>query len=336
MVKLSAEDLDELDDFDSEDFDEDEDDEEEFRDERNSYIGNLWGRYGYTVGGRVNRDASLVTAHKMVQTFVDTFDTSDVRYRVAFSEKAGVAGTDFNAKLIMITPAPAYDTHLSPQEAGILMTAMAVHEVSHVRYGRNTYLAVKRIFGPRKVPHTLSNLLDDVRIERRFVADYPGYASVFRPMLEYVALAQNKKRSGASAPYRPKLEDPVNLAIAAIRYSDWATWPTRELREERDWWREWAERWAREDAPRRHVEGVREGLRRVASRRRRGQRRAANDRVARVQRNMGRLSPIAREALRLAAAGRTGPEIAAELDLPVEDARRLLASARRHLAEEGK
>jgi DNA-binding CsgD family transcriptional regulator len=330
MVKVSQEDLDELEDFDSEDFG-DEEDDEEVLDARNDYVGGLWGRYGYTVGGRVNRDASLVVAHQMVQTFVDTFSTSEVRYRVTFSDKAGVAGTDMLGHKILISPSPAYDASLSPQEAGVLMTAAAVHEASHVRYGKSTYAAVKRVFGPRHTPHVLSNLLDDVRIERRFADDYPGYAGVFRPMLAYVAAAENKKRGL----YKPKLGDPLNLAISAVRYAQWADWSAPGLAAERDWWQAWADKWAREDSPRRHVEAVREGLRHVASRRRRSERHVTSDRVARLSRNMGKLSPIAREALRLSAGGASGEAIATAIGISVEDAKHLLRAARRRLAEEG-
>ena len=260
-------------DFDSDDFELDEDsDEEEDSDDgavaaiggarsvRNEYIGGLWGQYGYADKGRIDHAMAVVTAHEMVQTFVDTFTLGDTRYRVTFDPKVSTAGTDLAGHAVLITPSPIYDTSLTPQQAGILLTAMAVHEVSHVRYGRSTAAAVRRAFGNKPAANIISNLLDDVRIERRFSADYPGYRDVFYPMLKYVAETGAKKYG----PSKPKLSDPINVAIAAVRYNEWAIW-TATTAPERDWWRAWAERWAKEDAPRRHVEGVREALRRIAA-----------------------------------------------------------------------
>ena len=318
----------------------DDDDEEleiiesttEAKTQRLDYVSGMWNRYGYDHQSTTDkRDQALITAHQMVQTFINTFATSG-GYVVAFSDAVGVAGTDLSRKRVVVSPAPVYDTTLTPQQAGVLMTAVSAHEASHDRYGRGTWLACRRVFGEKRGPHTLSNLLDDVRIERRFAIDYPGYADVFRPMIEYVGAATNKRMRVDR--YRPSLGAPINLAVCAVRYPDFCNW--KRLEKERDWWQAWAARWAREDAPRRHVEGVREGLSHALVTKRTAKHREATGQVQRLRRNLSRLTPQARKALRLSAQGKTGDQIAAELDVAVDEARTILRSARILLAEEGR
>jgi len=328
-------DLDSLDDFDSEDFDEDDsaqDSDAAAARGRNAYVSGLWSRYGMTEVA-ASQEAKIIQAHKMVQGFVDTFAT-DGRYRVTFDPGISTAGTDLIGHRIVITPAPLFDKNLPPERAAVILTAMATHEICHPRYGRSTAAAVRRVFGTRRAPNTLSNLLDDVRIERRFADDYPGYADVFRPMLEYIALAVDSKAGDV----KPQMTDLVNLSIMAIRYPSWTRWESDEVRAERDWWQAWADRWAVEDAPRRHVEAVREGLKHIvavqkvrAKRKPRPQPLPGSE-LARISKGLGDLEPTARKAMRLSAEGKTGIEIAATLGITEEQAKRALREARKHLA----
>jgi len=332
---LDALDLDSLDDFDSEDFDEDDSAQDSDTADargRNAYVSGLWSRYGMSeVAG--SQEDKIIQAHKMVQGFVDTFAT-DGRYRVTFDPGISTAGTDLIGHRIVITPAPLFDANLPAERAAVILTAMATHEICHPRYGRSTAAAVRRVFGARRAPNTLSNLLDDVRIERRFAADYPGYADVFRPMLEYIALAVDSK----SGEVRPQMTDLVNLSIMAIRYPSWTKWESDEVRAERDWWQAWAERWVAEDAPRRHVEAVREGLKRIVAVQRvrakikpRPQPQPGSE-LARISKGLSGLEPTARKAMRLSSEGRTGLQIAATLAITEEQVKRSLREARKYLA----
>lgn len=350
-IDLDAIDLESLDDYDSEDLETDAGttDEQVAARGRNDYVSDMWGRYGFTNEGvrstsAARRAEAVVTAHQLVQGFVDTFATGDVRFRVAFDPNMSTAGTDFNGKVIAISPGPVFDPTLEPRDAGVILTAMAVHEASHVRYGRSTDAAVRRTFGGKRTPLALSNILDDVRIERRFAQDYPGYADVFRPMIAYVAAGLQKKYGDQEM----TLRDPLNVVIPAVRFAEHVEWKTDELREERDWWQAWAERWSREDAPRRHVEGVREGLRRLALLKIKEQERAAREQakkrpsskpgvpmtpeMMKIREILKSLDPLTRKALRLSSEGKTGPEIAAVLDLSVDETRTRIRDVRRRLA----
>jgi hypothetical protein len=182
---LDALDLESLEDYDSDDFEDDDgakDADAAAARGRNAYVAGLWSRYGMSEQA-ASQESKIIQAHKMVQGFVDTFAT-DGRYRVTFDPGISTAGTDLIGHRIVITPAPLFDKNLPADKAAVILTAMATHEICHPRYGRSTAAAVRRIFGNKRAPSTLSNLLDDVRIERRFADDYPGYADVFRPMLE--------------------------------------------------------------------------------------------------------------------------------------------------------
>lgn len=328
-------DLDDLDDFESEDLDLDEadDDDDAAARGRNAYVAGLWAKQGFSAEELDDRDRLVVVAHKMVQNFVDTFST-DGRYRVTFDPTISTAGTDLTGHKIAITPSPLFDKTLTPDQAALILTAMATHEICHPRYGRGTAQAVRRIFGNKRAPNTLSNLLDDVRIERRFAAEYPGYADVFRPMIDYVGRTQSAK-----SPITASMDDVVNVAILATRYERWVKWPAGDLREERDWWKAWAERGAREDAPRRHVEAVREGLKRVVFAQKRRERNTTKEPtlnlsgdLARIKDSLDGLPPIARKAMRLSSEGRTGAEIAATLGVSLDDARTIIRSARKRMA----
>ncbi len=328
----------ELPDFESEDLiiDEAEDDDEAEERGRNAFIGSMWDRYGFTSAvSRTDRTDALVTAHQMVQKFVDTF-SGEHKYQVTFDPSISTAGTDIEGRKIIITPAPVFDANLTPRQAGLILTAMATHEASHPRYGRSTAAAVRRVFGTKRSPNMLSNLLDDVRIEYRFSEDYPGYADVFRPMSEYVA---NRSISPSAS-----LDNVVNLAILAIRYGPFIKWDTPELVAERDWWQAWSTRWSKEDAPRRHVEAIREGLRRVAQIReqRRQLKRKSMPRMPgledtedqkRLKKAYRSLNTLQRNALRLASQKKSGSEIAATLGLTMKDTKVLLRTARATMAE---
>lgn len=337
---LDEMDLSELEDFESDEFDE----ASEFDDDgRNDAVSSMWDRWGFRDPrlsvGRERTEAvaeALVVAHAMCQTFVDTFSTDTLRYRVTFDPSVSVAGTDLVGKVVGISPAPVYDETLTPQRAGVILTGMAAHEVAHVRYGRTTATAVRRIFGTRRAPDALSNLLDDVRIERRFAEEYPGYRDVFEPLRRYVGDRKDLKGKKIS------MKNVVNIAVRAVRLPEFTEWPDAETRAERDWWQAWAARWSKEDSPRRHVEAVREGLKRVMAqqlvqkRREEKRRKEAESRLTpdlvRLRDGLASLPPLSQKAMRLVGEGKSGEETARALGLSVDDARTLVRSARRQLA----
>lgn len=239
---------DELDDFESDDLADVEDADDE-------YLTGMWG--SFRAGS--DRLQDTLVAHGMVQSFVNAF-ARDGAYLVNFDETTQTAGTDMNAKRVVITPAPIADPSISAEQAGKILTGLAVHEICHPRYGRNTSDAVRKVFPRNPVADRLSNLLDDIRIERRFVAEYPGYAGVFTPTLEYVGKAGTK--NGLHVQRR---EGQVNIAIAATRYPDFTDWAKSGVDADRKWWTDWAERWSREDSPKQHVDAIREALAHIAA-----------------------------------------------------------------------
>jgi hypothetical protein len=224
------------------------------------YLASMWGGHSFRAGYRTQSDIAndTVVAHGMVQTFVNAF-ARDGKYIVNFNAATETAGTDTKARTVVITPAPIADSNLTAEQAGLILTGLAVHEISHPRYGKRTAKAVQDTFPGNRVADRLSNVLDDVRIERRFIADYPGYAGVFEPVLDYVGKASTAKHGH----WKVTLAEPTNLAIAAIRYPSCAVW-TAETMVERTWWTDWAERGSKEDAPARHVGFIREALQHIA------------------------------------------------------------------------
>lgn len=250
--------LDELDDFDSEDF---------WRPSRRAsadYLDDMWGRWmpGERTT-RAKREDDIIIAHGMVTSFVNSFSRDGRRYQIIFDPNMTTAGTDMETDRVLVTTGPLLDENLTAQQAGRILTGLAVHEISHPRYGRGTHDAVKRAFPRSRSAARISNLLDDVRIEQRFMDDYPGYAGVFEPTLEYVSKGLVARNGGK--PFQPRMTDQLNIMSAAIRYESSTDWSDPDCATERDWWKDWAKRWGKEDAPRRHVEAVREALRHIAT-----------------------------------------------------------------------
>jgi hypothetical protein len=236
-----------LDDFDFDEYD---------ADDEGDFVGGLWNRYGT----RSTDSAIRVSqALRLVQGFVDTFATGDRPYRVTFDENVVTAGTDFVGRSIVISHAPLFDSTIDSATAELVLTAMAAHESSHVRYGRKTSAAVRKewMHSP-DLPRAMrvSNILDDVRIERRYVADYPGYSHVFAPAIRYVA-ESGLRKSGASA-YVARRLDPISVLVGAVRYPDFVDWTDRETI--RDRWTEWSTRGTVNDRVATHVDAVREAL----------------------------------------------------------------------------
>jgi hypothetical protein len=244
--------LDALDDFDSDEFD------LPTRRAGSDYLGSMWSGYGFDPAARTD---SVLIAHGMINSLVNAFARGGARYDVVFDPTMPTAATDMERRRVAVTPSPLLDPSLTPQQAGEILSALAVHEICHPRYGKDTYKAVVAVFKNNPVAHTLSNTLDDVRIERRFVEDYPGYSGIFDPLMRYITDGIVKKNGTKMRPRIDKLADVANAAIRWTDAVDWAGWE-----DERDWWQDWAERSAVHDSPRRHVEAIREGMRHIVAR----------------------------------------------------------------------
>src|SRR3990172_7188844 len=220
-------------------------------DEPTDRVGGLWNRYG----GSVDTASRIVSAQRLVQGFVDTFATGDLRHAVTFDESIKTAGTDYDRRKIIVSHRPLFDPTLTFDEANTVLTAMACHEACHVRYGRRTVAAAKVLVAQDPRAATLSNILDDVRIEQRFVADYPGYSGIFASAIKYIAEAT----VGVGGLFDPATVSGVDIVSPAIRYAEYVAW-TPESIGERDWWLDWAARGTRTDKPADHVRGLQEGL----------------------------------------------------------------------------
>lgn len=191
----------------------------------------------------------------MLQGFADALTASDGRrYRVTFSEAAGLARTNLRERLIEVTPAPIGDRTLSTEALWAVLTSYLAHEATHDRYWRSYRKPLDEAFGERTPlrarAHVYDNLLQDVVGERRFERDYPGLRGIFAPMLRYVASKTPGQRMAAARP--------VNQAICAVRYAEWNDWTGAES--ERDWWQDWAHRAASKPTPSRWVAAIREAI----------------------------------------------------------------------------
>jgi Mg-chelatase subunit ChlD len=229
-------------------------------------VGQLWDRWN--VHADDSDVARVRAAQRIAQAMVDAFTAGSEGFEVSLGvggygergiEMKAPAVTDMLKRRIYISPAPLLGS-LPSSEAGEILSGLALHEISHSRYGTETRGAARRAFAHDETASILSNLLDDIRIERRFVEEYPGFAGVFTQALDWVA--QTEAAAGHTASAKSLRTEPLACAIAATRYDEYTQWPA-DVQAEREWWQDWAARWAREDSPRRHVAGVREALQHI-------------------------------------------------------------------------
>jgi hypothetical protein len=218
-------------------------------------IGDLWTRYSGT------DLSSAEAARRMAQTIVDAVSRDGERYNVAL-RGIDTAQTDIERKTITISAKPL-DAGLSPDDLATVLSGFALHEVAHLRYGMDTAKATRRVFKYSRTAAMLSNVLDDVRIERRLLADYPGYAGVFKRVCEYLY------------PHRDQVpSDPISIATAAIRYDEFTDW-TGVDPAERDFWIAWRDEYAQHDSPKQHVIGIRKALQHLVEQQRESEQRKA-------------------------------------------------------------
>lgn len=195
-------------------------------------------------------DDPAVEAHRMVEAFINALTRE--HYAVRFAP-GGTAATNLGTKKIVITSAPLYDKAMSTKEKATILSGMACHEISHTRYGLKSATAVTKAYKGQPDAEnawTLGNVLDDIRIERAFQRDYPGFADVFDPTLEWVS----RKQHGTQP------TNPLDACIRATRYDRFTHWPP-DLAAERLWWQAWGERWGAVGASvKDHLSGIAEGL----------------------------------------------------------------------------
>lgn len=193
-------------------------------------------------------------AKRMVEAFVNAFTRET--YAVTFAPGAiggHIAYTNWKAKTIYVNPAPLFDKSLSIDEQADILSGLACHEISHTRYGKQTFEAVRLFYPNSSNAHALGNLLDDIRIERRFSAAYPGFADVFKSPMAWVSSlnAGSKPTSG------------LDIAVRATRYDSTTDWTDTDPAE-RQWWQDWGERWSQSDEAPELIKGVSEGLQHLA------------------------------------------------------------------------
>jgi len=212
----------------------------------------FWGSFSVKSSRTGFMDKELVLeAHHMVETFINAFTRE--KYQVDFCDRgAQLAATRFDTKKIFITASPLYDKSLTLDDMADILSGLACHEISHTRYGKESMTLSTHVFGRNANAHMLANLLDDIRIERRFSDEYPGFANIFRAPMDYVG-----RRDCTSQPVSN-----VDIAIRATRYDSFTDWSQTDP-VERQWWIDWADKfWYTTDDV--YINGIREGLAHLA------------------------------------------------------------------------
>lgn len=181
------------------------------------------------------------------------------RFRTTLTTKTAGGAMAASTRSIAITSAPLLDGNLKSYEGAAVMCGLTVHEIGHARYSGVLDEALKSFPGDATAK-IVGNLLEDVRLEKNLIRDYPGVGPSLRPANRYVA-----QKSGVTTRVTRWVKMPItermNFAITAVRYAPYARWIADEFtRAERAWWQEWAERYSASDSLGGLIEGIRAGL----------------------------------------------------------------------------
>jgi len=178
-----------------------------------------WGLH-YGLGARSCDERVLEALNTVLESTV-----SERGYRLRFID-GGTAYTTFADKVIAVTAKPVEHLAGRPGEAFAVLAAMVCHEVGHVWYTQDLMPALEARWPAsdpdRNVAFRVSNVLEDVRLERRFVERLPGWKGVF-----HVALSYLSHETGNRAPGEPtNASEALNVWLAAQRYRRYCQWPS--------------------------------------------------------------------------------------------------------------
>lgn len=178
----------------------------------------------------------------------------DHPYRVVLSKSLSTAGTAYRERLVIVGSKPLYDDDLTEGQQAAVVMGLVLHEVGHVRWGREYDDALERSpVGNSKVVGSISNLAADMHNERAAMDLFPGLAHAVEVAMWWVDKQQPRMDIDLTT-----VAGRCNAALAAARYPwtvDWSGHP--------DWlatWTDWARRAEQSGSPKQHVAIVSEAL----------------------------------------------------------------------------
>jgi hypothetical protein len=104
-----------------------------------------------------------------------------------------------------------------------VMTGFTVHEIGHTKL--DFYTAIEKRWPKKHLPKVLGNIIEDVVLEQRTVAKYPGFAdhgdgNIFRPTLEWMADLTCPK---TPLVWKGSTGHKVNIVGQVLRYREFVT-----------------------------------------------------------------------------------------------------------------
>jgi hypothetical protein len=179
------------------------------------------------------------------------------RYIVALKD-ATTAVTDFQAKTIVITAKPIYDSTLTQGQCAEVLVGLTAHEIGHTIFDGLDWALAVRDRNPHPAYSRLSNLLADHRLEARMATRFPMIGPSFGIMLRWVAKFY-KYGEAKAVRATPTMKGPArfDFAVAAVRYPWGVKWSAdAATRAERRRWREWADEYTQGDTLEEHLAGL--------------------------------------------------------------------------------
>lgn len=220
-------------------------------------IADLWAKSSVADGFDPDLPADVQAVLNGSSAIVNAMAGGE-RYRVTLSGATSTASTDLKRRDVSITTAALRDERLSVLERLAVTSGMAQHEAGHGRLSVPMMQAVQDAFPGNQRAHRLSNIVEDVRLERASDERWPAYRGTFPLTLWWIA--NRHPVNGIDALPKSRAEA-VNFCVAAARYAQHTVWGTDPaLLAERGWWQAWAHRAASHDEPAGHVAAIREAL----------------------------------------------------------------------------
>jgi hypothetical protein len=212
-------------------------------------IGSWWSNWGYSSTGGSGSELTkrLAIALKAINTTVSVVNTTGNRYRVRLAANeefsAPSSFTNYDERLIQVSPQALLDTSIEQDDGIEITTAFGLHEASHVEYSESerVHLTEPSKLRPMSIAHLFHNLLEDMRIEHLTSEKFPGFADYFPRGNQFL---WDRTGTGTKTEWGEALETKVSAIIRMTKFQEWSQ-PEIDLDpvlgEHAAWWQPWAE-----------------------------------------------------------------------------------------------
>lgn len=193
-------------------------------------------------------DDAIAAIRSTLQSVVNGLQSDEQSFRAVFG-KGSTAATDMVNRIVHIGTKIMDDPTISDGRLAAAMVGLAFHEVAHINHDRDFTEVVARVAWGHPLGDLaakVSNIAQDVRIERKQRPQYPGYADCLDVAMYFIN--GEPMRQTVPPPVGLSKEAARSLYFAAVR-APWCIADWNGAPKVRAWGDDWIGRFSATDAP---------------------------------------------------------------------------------------